>query len=125
MNENQARKVSRDVEAGRLTCFCAKVSVTLRHSGEELASEYLGACFYKNAKDFMDHFGHGITSLKRKLKRARKPERIIELQEKIAFFDKHGHTPTGSYFKDMVRNVIRDAREEMNKPYRKVTLRAA
>ena len=123
MDESLAKQVIRGVQIGRLKCFSAKVSVEVRNTGEELASNYLGCCFYKDAKDFMDHFGHGISSLRRKLKRARKPERVAELQGQVAFFEKHGHSPIGSYFKDMVKTTIQEARKEFNQSYRQVTKR--
>jgi len=61
--------------------------------GHELASDYLGNCIYKTPRDFMDHVGIRIVERAESAKR----NRTIHY---------------GSYFHDMVSNVIRDGRNE-------------
>lgn len=79
------------IEHGRLTPFCVKASLSML--GHELASDYLGNCIYKTPRDFMDHVGIRI------LERAESAKRNRTIRY-------------GSYFHDMVSNVIRDGRNE-------------
>ena len=44
-------KICRDIEAGRLAWFVAKVSA--HKSGIELSADYLGACLYQNPMQFV------------------------------------------------------------------------
>ncbi len=44
------------IRDGKLTWFCAKV--TASKNGIELASDYLGACCYLSAKEFLDGDGY-------------------------------------------------------------------
>lgn len=76
--------VARALEAGELEAFTVEASCHL--DGYELASDYLGNCIYPTPRAFMDHIG--IAAHNRKT----------------------GHN-CGSYFSDMVRTVVRDARK--------------
>jgi hypothetical protein len=77
-----------DIEAvrnGEVEYFCARAQV-LDEDGKEIASDYLGGCAYKSFDDFRDHFG-------------------------IAARGRRDGCLYGSYFSDMVYNVVREARE--------------
>lgn len=63
--------------------LCFAVKVTLSFRGIKIAEDYLGQCIHENTRDFRDHFG-------------------------IA-----KHKGAGSYFSDMIRNVISEGREAM------------
>ena len=80
-----------EIEHGRLTPFCVKASLSML--GYELASDYLGNCIYKTPGDFMDHVG-------------------IRILERADSAKQNRTIRYGSYFHDMVSNVIRDGRNE-------------
>ena len=84
-------EIRTEIERGRLTPFRVKTSLSIL--GHELASDYLGNCIYKTPRDFMDHVGIRIVERAESAKR----NRTIRY---------------GSYFHDMVSNVIRDGRHE-------------
>jgi hypothetical protein len=63
--------------------ICFAVKATLSFRGMEIAEDYLGQCIHENTRDFRDHFG--IANLKN----------------------------TGSYFSQMVRNVIEEGRNTL------------
>ena len=63
--------------------LCFTVKTTLSFRGMEIAEDYLGNCIHENTRDFRDHFG------------IRK------------------HKNTGSYFSQMVRNVIEEGRNTL------------
>jgi hypothetical protein len=64
--------------------YCAFVArVTVELDGNEIATDYLGGCIYENPSDFIDHRG-------------------IKRQPNC-----------GSYFSDMVRSAIADARKAL------------
>ena len=77
--------IARALGAGELEAFTVEASCSLdgRH---ELSSDYLGNCIYPTPRAFMDHMG-----LRAHNRRT-------------------GHN-CGSYFSDMVRSVVRDARK--------------
>ena len=75
--------ISKALDAGTLQAFCVEAVCTL--DGIELAADHLGNCIYKRPREFMDHVGI------------------------IAHNRATGHN-CGSYFSDMVRNVVRGAR---------------
>ena len=64
--------------------LCFTVKATLSFRGMKIAEDYLGNCIHENTRDFRDHFG--IAKLKN----------------------------TGSYFSDMVRNVISEGRKTLS-----------
>lgn len=79
------------IDDGDLVVF--RVEATLWLLGHELATDHLGGCIYESPSQFMDHIG------------LRKIERELSA--------KAGHAiGIGSYFHDMVSNVIHDGREE-------------
>jgi len=63
--------------------LCFAVKATLSFRGMEIAEDYLGRCIYENTRDFRDHLG-------------------------IA-----KHKGVGSYFSDMIRNVISEGRNTL------------
>jgi hypothetical protein len=65
--------------------LCFTVKATLSFRGMKIAEDYLGSCIHENTRDFRDHFG--IANLK---------------------------NSTGSYFSDMVRNVISEGRKTLS-----------
>ena len=82
------------LESGELCAFCAEVLVLFH--GIELGADYLGGCIYKRPEDFRDHLG--VRQYGRELS------------------EKHGREiAVGSYFPSMVRQAIREARENMEK----------
>lgn len=86
MDESLWEETSEKLESGEWVIFCAKVSVVLKSSGEELASTYLGSCIYEDYESFMDHRG-------------------------IAAQGRKDGKNYGSYFSQMVREVTREARK--------------
>ena len=87
-----ADEIIEQLESGELTAFCVRASVYMH--GIELGSDYLGGCLYKSIDEFQDHIESG------KYKRE---------QEK-----KHGKKiNVGSYFVDVVRQAISEARLRM------------
>jgi hypothetical protein len=82
-----------DVEAvrsGKWEWFCAKVAI-YGPTGDELASDYLGACAYEQVSDFYEEHRKYATE-----RRAAKAQGVC----------------MGSYFPDMVRQAIAGARSE-------------
>ena len=63
--------------------LCFMVKATLSFRGVEIAEDYLGQCIYENTRDFRDNIG------------IRK------------------HKGVGSYFSDMIRNVIQEGRSTL------------
>jgi hypothetical protein len=59
-----------------------QVEIKILFRGEEIASDYLGGCIYANPREFRDHIG----------------------------IRKYGAN-VGSYFSDMVRQSVKDARK--------------
>lgn len=84
-----------NLESGLWTNYTFKVAVYDAH-GRDLAADYLGNSIYANPLEFRDHRACGRAN--REHAAAGQPGRC------------------GSYFKDMVRNVIHDARVEWNEP---------
>lgn len=74
------------LESGRYIAFVAKVAVYL--DGLEIGQDYLGGCIYENAEQFRDHLGIRPAS--------RKAGALM-----------------GSYFSNMVRQAIKEARKFM------------
>lgn len=81
---DETGETTEKINSGDLCAFCAKASV--RFHGAEIGTDYLGGCIYESPRDFRDHVGLAIKS------RA----------------DGRNY---GSYFPDMVREAIREARE--------------
>ena len=63
--------------------ICFAAKATLSFRGMEIANDFLGQCFYENTRDFRDHFG---------IKK---------------------HKNVGSYFSQMIRNVISEGRNTL------------
>lgn len=77
--DDDAAEIIAQLEAGDLVQFTAKV--TASKNGIELASDYLGGCFYKDEKDFVnneDYYGDMVQTVIAEAKQA-----IIALNEDI------------------------------------------
>lgn len=77
--DEDAAEIIAQLEAGDLVQFTAKV--TASKNGIELASDYLGGCFYKDEKDFVnneDYYGDMVQTVIEEAKQA-----IIALNEDI------------------------------------------
>jgi hypothetical protein len=79
------------LESGKFIAFCAACKVYFR--GNEVASDYLGQCIYESPRAFMDHIGIRRYSPN--------PGKIPAGQ-------------CGSYFSDMVRSAIAEARKAIS-----------
>lgn len=88
-----ADEIIHSLERGTLVAFTVR-AIAYCH-GSEVASDYLGGCIYKTPREFMDHIECGAQN------------------RKYAAAGESGRC--GSYFKDMVSNVCRDARAELRK----------
>lgn len=80
-------EVSAKLESGEWTNYCFAVRVYGPH-GEELGADYLGNSIYADAAEFRDHIG-------------------------LAAKSRADGRNYGSYFVDMVRTAIAEAREAM------------
>ncbi len=77
-------EIREKIENGLLEVFCAKCAVYL--DGREISADYLGECIYETADDFRDHLGLAA-------KRRADGKSYV------------------SYFSDMVRTAIKEARD--------------
>jgi hypothetical protein len=73
------------LESGKYVAFIARVQVTHKDTGAELGADYLGGCIYESPEAFIDH--RGIKA----------------------------HPGVGSYFSDMVRSAVAQARVNLAK----------
>lgn len=89
------------VNSGEYLCFTARVRVLLH--GREIGADYLSNCIHESLDKFMDH------------KECGKQNREYAAQ------GKEGRC--GSYFSDMIRAAIAEARKEL-KNYQSVHVRA-
>ena len=88
------------LNSGALVLFCARARVFYR--GTEIAADYLGGCVYKSLADFQDH--RKCASYTRELRA------------------NGGAAVCGSYFADMIAEVISEARRELSaRPYVRTT----
>lgn len=78
--------VKAGLESGEFVSFCAKCTVYFR--GSEIASDYLGNCIYRTPEEFRDHIG-------------------------LAAKSRADGCVYGSYFADMVKNAISEARKTL------------
>jgi hypothetical protein len=92
--------VLRDLQSGALTCFTARVRVLHKTLGT-VGTDYLGSCIYKRIEDFQDH------------RECAKQTR--ELRAKYRRQHKRGaaNVVCGSYFSDMIREAISEARKHL------------
>ncbi len=80
------------IEAGEWLIFCARARVIHDELGE-VSSDYLGNCIYESLEAFMDHKECG------------------RYNKQLAAEGAAGRC--GSYFRDMIREVCRDARKTL------------
>lgn len=123
--EKQINQMIESLNNYNSVLFCARVTVETKQ-GEELACNYLGACHYDDYDSFIDHRGIGYFSALRKYKKAVKSHKWIEADRLrgVVFRIKKQGFCYGSYFSDMVRESIHEARQYWNdKP--SVKLKAA
>jgi hypothetical protein len=91
-----------NIASGLWGCFVFKVAVYDLNTGNEIGADYLGGSIYPNPSDFIDHRQCG------------KQNREYEAQGKPG--------RCGSYFHDMIKGAISEARKAYSKP--RVRLRA-
>lgn len=91
MEKDLAEECRQKVRSGEWKCFSSTVRITCRHTGKILGEATLGNSIYANPDEFRDHLG-------------------IRQQP-----------GAGSYFSDMVREAINEARRVL--PQRKIDLR--
>ena len=93
---DESGEVREKLETGEFIAFCAHAVVF--YKGREVGEDYLGNCIYKSLDEFADH-------------------RVCGRQNrKWAKQGKEGRC--GSYFSDMIREAIREARKTLRtKPY--------
>ena len=83
--------VQEGINSGKFILFCARARVLM--GGHELASDYLGNCIYESIESFEDH------------------RECAKQNREYAAKGDAGRC--GSYFADMVHNVIEQARGEL------------
>jgi hypothetical protein len=84
-------EVCKGLESGKYVAFCARVRVLLH--GKEVGTDYLGGCIYESLDAFQDHRAVGY-------------ENELRRQD--------GETGRcGSYFHDMIRAAIAEARKSV------------
>lgn len=79
-------EVREKLEAGEYVAFCVKAAIFC--NGHELAADYLGGCIYADIHEFRDHIG-------------------------LAAKSKADGKNYGSYFPQMVRQAIEEARKTL------------
>jgi len=77
-----------NIRSGLWRCFTSRVMIEL--DGQEIGTDYLGGSIYANPEEFRDHIGINVKS-------------------------RRDGKNYGSYFSDMVRQAIAEAREEMKR----------
>ena len=98
---DETGEVLEKLESGDLMAFTARARCY--YQGAELASDYLGGCIYSELEDFADHRACG--------------------KQNREYAAKGESGRCGSYFTDMVKTVISEARKEV-KRIQAVKLRA-
>ena len=96
-------EVREGLASGKFIAFQAKVAVYDLTTGNEIGADYLGQCIYESAEAFMDHRECG------------------KQNREYAARGEAGRC--GSYFSDMVKGAIAEARKYQNRP--RVALRRA
>lgn len=112
-NEEDINAFNKQLENGELIVFDAVVSVYMILDGEEIeiGEDSICQCIYEDAKSFMDHFGLGYYSSVQKLKTSTDTFERNRLKNNIKSFENTGRGNTGSYFNDLVKGAIHNARE--------------
>lgn len=110
MDSDLAEEVRFNLQSGESCCFTAEVSVILKDTNEVLGSAPLGGNIYNNYEDFMDHYGLGYTSIVNKLNNPKEGDDIHNLKSALDKIKQNGYTPFGSYFKNLVKEAIEEAK---------------
>ena len=84
-------EIMEKLETGELLCFAVRARVFL--NGTEIAADYLGGCIYASLADFQDH------------RQCAAETRRLRAQGSNAV--------CGSYFSDMVRTAVAEARKKV------------
>ena len=104
---DETGEVAEKLDSGEYIAFCAHAYV-IGPDGEELAHDYLGDCIYESIEAFMDH---------------------RQVGEQNREYERQGVTGRcGSYFSDMVSNVIEEARKaiaDKRETYNNLCMRTA
>jgi|SRR5579859_237249 len=87
------------LQSGELMAFVARVRVFFQ--GHEVGTDYLGGCIYKSLEDFMNHRECGVQNAK------------YARREKRQKLTPGSLGRCGSYFHDMIREAIGEARKNM------------
>ena len=95
-------ETARKLASGEYVAFVARVRVFLK--GSEIGTDYLGGCIYESLGDFQDHRACG--------------------RQNAEYAARGEAGRCGSYFHDMIRTAIADARATLAEQ-RKVYVRAA
>lgn len=110
MDSELADSVNLDLQSGESCCFSADISVIFKDTNEVLGSASLCGNIYNNYEDFMDHYGLGYTSIVNKLNNSKEGEDIHKLKYALDKIKQNGYTPFSSYFKDLVKEAIEEAK---------------
>lgn len=103
-------RIKLKIENGELLCFSVDIYVIFKDTHEVLGSASLFGNIHDNYKDFMDHYGLGYTSIVNKINNSKKGENIDDLNYALDKIKENGYTPFGSYFKDLVKEAIEEAK---------------
>lgn len=101
---DETGETARKIDSGELMGFGVVVEVFA--NGLDVGSDSLWNCVYTNPRAFMDHFGARVYNRKLQAKENRKAKREGREPHKIC---------CGSYFSDMVREAIADARKNLDR----------
>lgn len=110
MDDDLADSINSDLNNGDLSCFTAELSVILKEENIVLADSTIGGNFYKDYEDFMDHYGLGYTSIMNRINNPKEGDDVHKLKFAIEQMNKNGYSPFGSYFRDLVKEVIQEAK---------------
>ena len=96
MSWDESGDVSEKIKSGEYDLFCAHVYVLHNETGAELGNAYLGECIYERASDFRNHFG-------------------LAAKSRVASERAGRAISYGSYFPEMVKEAIGEARTNLAK----------
>lgn len=110
MDSDLAKSVNAELQSGKSCCFYAEIFVILKETNEVLGSSSLYGNIYENYEDFMDHYGLGYTSIINKINNPKEGEDIHKLKYALNKIKENDYTPFGSYFKDLIKEAIVEAK---------------
>jgi hypothetical protein len=112
-NEVDAKAFIEQIECNELIVFNAVIEVFLLVNNEEIYLSGIQAyeCVYPSYKDFIDYKGLGYYASLKKIKTEKVPYLIESLKQNIEYFELNGELLFSSYFKDLVKGAISDAKK--------------